>query len=194
MSKKKLSTWANEQGVHYKTALKWVHEGKMPVPVERTPGGHYRVVDEPTLDRPPGRTVLYARVSSSGQKEDLERQADRLRLFAAGRGLSDVEIVEEIGSALNGKRRKLVQILGDPAIKTLVVEHRDRLVRFGFDYLETILKAHGREILVVESGEQKLDLVQDFIDVVTSMCARIYGRRSAKNRAKRALAAVEDLQ
>ena len=72
-----------------------------------------------------------------------------------------------------------------------MVEHRDRLARFGVEYLEAALGAQGREVLVVEAGEQKLDLVQDFVDVVTSMCARIYGRRAAKNRARRALAAAE---
>jgi predicted site-specific integrase-resolvase len=65
------------------------------------------------------------------------------------------------------------------------------LARFGVEYIEAALKAQGREIVIVEAGEQKLDIVQDFIDVVTSMCARIYGKRASKNRAKRALEAAE---
>lgn len=137
-----------------------------------------------------GRTVLYGRVSSSDQKDDLGRQMERLRAFAAGRGLPEVEIVNEIGSGLNGKRSRLLRVLGDPKVQRIVVEHRDRLARFGVEYLEAALGAQGRELLVVEAGEQKLDLVQDFIDVVTSMCARIYGRRAAKNRARRALEAA----
>ena len=190
VSRKKLSTWAKEQGVHYRTALAWVRAGKMPVPVERTPGGHLRVLDEPPAAEN-GRTVLYGRVSSSDPKEELGRQTDRLRGFAAGRGLSEVEVVEEIGSGLNGKRPRLLRVLADPKVRRIVVEHRDRLARFGVEYLEAALGAQGREVLVVEAGEQKLDLVQDFVDVVTSMCARIYGRRAAKNRARRALAAAE---
>jgi putative resolvase len=72
------------------------------------------------------------------------------------------------------------------------VEHRDRLARFGVEYIEAALQAQGRSLIVAEAGEQKLDLVQDFIDVVTSMCARIYGRRAASNRAKKALAAAQE--
>jgi len=102
-----------------------------------------------------------------------------------------VEVVTEIGSGLNGHRKHLIRLLADPTVRRLVVEHRDRLARFGVEYLEAALKAQGREVVFAEAGEQKLDIVQDFIDVVTSMCARIYGRRAAGNRAKRALAAAE---
>ncbi|MDP3983587.1 MAG: IS607 family transposase [Acidimicrobiia bacterium] len=194
MSRKKLSTWAAEQGVHYRTALSWVTAGKMPVPVERTPGGHFRVVvsESPTSQKIQ-RVVLYSRVSSSDQKDDLRRQSDRLRAFAAGAGYENVEVVEEIGSGLNGRRKRLMSVLADPTIRLVVVEHRDRLARFGVEYLEAALGAQERKLVVVEAGEQKLDLVQDFIDVETSMCARIYGRRAAKNRAQRALAAAGDI-
>jgi putative resolvase len=193
MSRKKLSTWAAEQGVHYRTALSWATNGTMPVPVERTPGGHFRViVDGGTKPAREGRVVLYSRVSSSDQKEDLHRQADRLRMFAAGRGYPCVEVVEEIGSGLNGHRKKLLSILSDPEIKIVVVEHRDRLARFGVEYLEAALTAQDRSLVIVESGEQKLDIVQDFVDVVTCMCARIYGKRASSNRAKRAIAAAAE--
>jgi len=192
MSKKKLSCWAEEQGVHYRTALSWVRDGTMPIPVERTPGGHIRVIESESVVGKTCRTVLYGRVSSSDQKSDLHRQMERLRIFAAASGFMDVEPVEEIGSGLNGHRKKLIRLLSDPSVSLIVVEHRDRLSRFGFEYIESAMAAQGRRIIVMESGDHKLDLVQDFIDVVTSMCARIYGRRSAKNKAKRALAAAEE--
>ena len=195
MSRKKLSTWAAEHGVHYRTAMAWMHAGTLPVAVEKTPGGHYRVIeDDPTGEDRSGRTVLYGRVSSSDQRVDLTRQVDRLRAFASGRGLAEVEVVEEIGSGLNGHRRKLIRMLADPAVMTIVVEHRDRLARFGFEYIEAALSAQGRTLIVAEAGEQTLDLVQDFIDVVTSMCARIYGRRAAKDRARRAIAAAGEAE
>ena len=152
------------------------------------------VLEEPvTKDE---RTVLYARVSSSDQKDDCERQADRLRTLAAGRGWTNVEVVIEIGSGLNGHRKHLIRLLADPAVRRIVVEHRDRLARFGVEYIEAALRAQGRQVVFAEAGEQKLDIVQDFVDVVTSMCARIYGQRAAKNRAKRALAAAatEDVE
>ncbi|HSW09611.1 MAG TPA: IS607 family transposase [Bacillota bacterium] len=191
MNRKKLSTWAAERGVHYRTALGWVRDGIMPVPTERTPGGHIRVIEDGPLAKVATRTVLYARVSSSDHKADLARQVDRLRMFAAGKGYEHVEVVTEIGSGLNGRRQQLLGLLATPAVSRIVVEHRDRLGRFGVEYIEAALVAIGRQIVVIETGEQKVDLVQDFIDVVTSMCARIYGQRAAKSRAKRALAAAE---
>jgi len=177
--------------VHYRTAMVWMHKGKLPVTVVRTPGGHYRVVESAAVPLASGRSVLYARVSSHDQKDDLARQMGRLRSFASGLGLQGVETVEELGSGLNGKRPKLLKLLTDSTVTRIVVEHRDRLARFGVEYIEAALQAQGRMLIVAEMGEQKLDLVQDFIDVVTSMCARIYGRRAASNRAKRALAAAE---
>lgn len=192
MNAKKLSDWAKENGVHYRTAMVWMHEGKLPVSVVRTPGGHYRVVENAPVALTSGKSVLYGRVSSHDQKADLTRQMERLRSFASGLGLQDVEAVEELGSGLNGKRPKLLKLLADPGVTRIVVEHRDRLARFGVEYIEAALQAQGRSLVVAEAGEQKLDIVQDFIDVVTSMCARIYGRRAASNRAKKALAAAAE--
>lgn len=186
----KLSAWAKQVGVSFKTAQRWYYSGKMPVSTERTPTGRIMVCLEEPVSMTE-RTVLYARVSSSDQKDDCGRQADRLRTLAAGRGWTNVEIITEIGSGLNGHRKRLLGLLADPAVRRIVVEHRDRLARFGVEYIEAALKAHGREVVFAEEGEQKLDIVQDFIDVVTSMCARIYGRRAASNRAKAALAAAE---
>src|SRR5262249_45077602 len=103
--RKKLSAWAAEHGVHYRTALAWVLAGTFPHPIERTPGGHIRVLEEAPVATKEARVALYARVSSSEQKSDLARQSDRLRVFAAGRGWAEVEVVEEIGSGLNGERR-----------------------------------------------------------------------------------------
>ena len=192
MNAKKLSDWAKENGVHYRTAMVWMHEGKLPVSVVRTPGGHYRVVENAPVALTSGKSVLYGRVFSHDQKADLTRQMERLRSFASGLGLQDVEAVEELGSGLNGKRPKLLKLLADPGVTRIVVEHRDRLARFGVEYIEATLQAQGRSLVVAEAGEQKLDIVQDFIDVVTSMCARIYGRRAASNRAKKALAATQE--
>jgi len=191
MKRKKLSIWAAERDVHYRTALAWVHSGIMPVPVERTPGGHIRVIEDDLSIAKVVRTVLYARVSASDQKADLARQVDRLRMFAAGKGYEQIEVVSEIGSGLNGRRPRLLNLLATPTVGRIGIEHRDRLARFGVEYIEAALTATGRQRVVVEVGEQKLDLVQDFIDVVTSMCVRSYGRRAARNRAERAVAAAE---
>ena len=97
----------------------------------------------------------------------------------------------KVGSGLNGKRPKPRRVLSDPSASVVVVEHRDRLARFGVEYLEAALSAQGRRIVVAENGETEDDLVGDMIEVLTSMCARLYGRRGARNRAMRAVTATK---
>ena len=98
--------------------------------------------------------------------------------------------VGEVGSGVNGSRSKLKRLLADPAIGIVVVEHRERLARFGVEYVEAALRAQGRRLVVVEDRQVDDDLVRDVTEVLTSMCARVYGRRSARRRAERALAAA----
>jgi putative resolvase len=97
------------------------------------------------------------------------------------------EVVCEVGSGLTGNRPRLRRLLAEPQVTTIVVEHRDRLARFGVEQLEAALSAQGRKLVVVDPGETDDDLVRDMIDVFTSFCARLYGRRGARNRAMRAL-------
>lgn len=184
----KLSEWARKQGISYKTAWRWVRQGKMPVPFEQTPTGTILVKEPEATSR---AVALYARVSSADQKADLDRQIARLVAYASEQGWAVTRVVSEIGSGLNGRRSKLMRLLSDPKVTTIVVEHRDRLMRFGFEYVEAALAAQGRRIVVVESGEVKDDLVQDMFEVLTSFCARLYGRRAARNKAKKALEAIE---
>lgn len=190
----KLSAWARRQGVHYSTALRWVKDNKMPVAFERTATGTIIVKEFPGEQTGVGadQAALYARVSGSGQKADLEAQLGRLSLFAARSEVSVVASIGEIGSGLNGRRPKLMKLLADPSIKTIIVEHRDRLMRFGVEYVEAVLQAQGRRLIVVDQGEVKDDLVQDMIEVLTSFCARLYGRRSAKTKALKAVKAVQE--
>jgi predicted site-specific integrase-resolvase len=95
-----------------------------------------------------------------------------------------------IGSGLNGERKKLLRVLRDPRVSRVVVAHRDRLARFGFEMLEAALSAAGKRVVVVEEGEVMEDLVRDLLEILTSACGRLYGRRSARDRAKRALEAM----
>jgi predicted site-specific integrase-resolvase len=100
------------------------------------------------------------------------------------------KVVVEVGSALNGHRRKVLALLGDRSVGRIVVEHRDRFCRFGSEYVEAALAAQGRELVVVDLAEVNEGLVGDMTEVLTSMCARLYGKRAAANRAKRAVAAA----
>lgn len=100
------------------------------------------------------------------------------------------KVVVEVGSALNGHRRRFLALLRDPAVGRIVVEHRDRFCRFGSEYVEAALAAQGRALVVVDSAEVGDELVRDMTEIVTSMCAPLYDKRAARNRAKRALAAA----
>jgi putative resolvase len=186
----KLSEWARRNGIPYKTAWTWFRQGILPDPAIQLKTGTIlvRVNEVP----PDGIVALYARVSSHGQKADLERQQGRLVAWATAQGLHVGRVVAEIGSGLNGHRSKLLTLLRDPDVATIVVEHRDRLARFGSDYIEAAMRTSGRRLLVVEPGEANDDLVQDMVDVLTSFCGRLYGKRSAQTRAHRALRAAAE--
>lgn len=142
-------------------------------------------------EKKPGRAVVYARVSSADQRPDLDRQVGRVARWANDNGIVVSETICEVGSGLNGKRRKLLRALRDPGVSEIIVEHRDRLARFGSEYIEAVLNSRGAQFLVADSTELRDDLVRDMIDVLTSFCARLYGRRAAKNRAKKVLEAIQ---
>lgn len=185
----KLSTWAKKQGISYRTAWRWFKEGKLPVAAQQMPSSTI-LINEFLPDST--HVAIYARVSSSDQREDLNRQISRLVFFANAQKWVVAETITEIGSALNGRRPKLKKLLSNSNIKIILIEHNDRLMRFGFEYVECALAAQGRQLIVVDPGELKDDLVQDMIEVLTSFCARLYGRRSAKNRAKKAIECIQN--
>jgi putative resolvase len=164
-------------------------DGLLPWPAEQLPTG--TILIHPPKPPSDGQAVaLYARVSSSDQQSDLERQLGRLAAYASQHHLSVARAIGEIGSGLNGHRAKLKRLLADPKIGAIVVEHRDRLARFGADYVEAALVAAGRRLIVIDQTEMTDDLVADMIDVMTSFCARLYGRRAARNRAAKAVNAA----
>ena len=187
-----LKEWAAGQGIHYQTAYRWFRDGKLPVPARKV-GGLILVDVEPAAVyavEDSDDAVVYARVSSADQAGDLDRQVRRVTEWTAQNGLKVAGVVTEVGSALNGRRRKFLRLLSDPSVSTIVVEHRDRFARFGAEYVEAALAASGRRLLVVDPGEVDDDLVRDVTEVLTSLCARLYGRRSAANRARRAVQAA----
>ena len=188
----KLAEWARGQGVSYRTALNWFHAGTLPVPARQLSTGTI-LVDPPVQSG--GTAVAYCRVSSADQRADLERQAGRVAEECGTRGIALAATVTEIGSGLNGNQVKLWKLLADPSVTTIVVEHRDRLARFGVEHLEAALSATGRRIIVLNPDEMKDeakdDLVRDMVEALTSMCACLYGRRSARKRADAAVKAAE---
>jgi putative resolvase len=183
----KLSEWAKANGVSRQTACRWYHAGVLPSGARQLATGTI-LVEEPAPA--PAGVALYARVASSDQRGDLDRQIARLVAHATAVGLAPTRVVAEIGSGLNGHRSKLLGLLRDPRVGTVVVEHSDRLARFGVEYVEAALAAQGRRLVVVEEGEVTDDLVREMVDVLTWFCARLYGRRSTRRHAQAALHAA----
>jgi putative resolvase len=186
-----LTEWAHAQGIHVTTAYRWYREGRLPVPARKV--GRLILVSPGTAAAasPQDGAGLYARVSCHDQKADLDRQVARLSAWAAQAGLSVVRVEAEVGSGMNGSRARARRLLADPAASVVVVEHRDRLGRVNTELVEAALAAHGRRLVVVDGSEVTDDLVRDMIEVLTSFCARLYGRRSARNRALKAVGCAQ---
>ncbi len=189
-----LKEWAKAQGVHPQTAYRWFREGNLPVPAERVGPRTILVnVEANTVPGAVGGVGLYARVSSLDQKPDLERQTARLSAWAAKAGHRVVRIEAEVAPGMNGSRAKARRLLADPDVTTVVVERKDRLGRVNIELVEAALSATGRRLVVLDDGESEDDLVGDMVEVLTSFCARLYGNRSAKSRARRAVEAAADI-
>ncbi len=185
----RLREYANKMGVTYKTAFRWWKAGKLDAYQLET--GTVIVRADTPLPQTSTGIALYARVSTQGQKADLERQVERLKTYAAAKGYQVSKVVQEIASGMNDNRPKLSRLLTDPHIGVIIVEHRDRLTRFGFAYIEQLLNMQGRRIELVFPTDTNHDLGDDFIAVITSMASRIYGRRHSKERAEKIKQCVE---
>jgi putative resolvase len=182
---------ARRQGVHPQTAYRWFRNGTLPVPAVRVNERTVLVAPAAIGAEAPVALGLYARVPSHDQRWDLDRQVARLSEWAAGTGNPVVLGEVEVGSGMNGSRSKLRRLLADPRVTMVVVERRDRPARMNAELLEAALSAHGRRLVVLDDGEVDDELVRDTLGVLTSFCARLYGRRSARNRAQKALRCAE---
>ena len=186
-----LTEWARVQGVHPQTAYRWFREGRLPVPAVRVNQRTVLVSPDAPAQSQPLAYGLYARVSSHDHKGDLDRQVARLTAWAADAGGQVVRVEAEVGSGVNGSRTKVRRLLADPKVTVVVVEHRDRLGRMNSELVESALSAHGRRLVVLDDGEVDDDLAGDMVEVLTLLCARLYGRRSARNRALKAVGCAQ---
>jgi len=190
----KLSAYARSLGVSYRTAWRWFKAGK--VAGYQADTGTI-IVTEPIVETVPAtanqKTVIYTRVSAAENKDNLEGQAKRLMDYCAAKGYQVAAVVKEIGSGVNDTRPKLLKLLADPTVGQIVVEHKDRLTRFGFNYIEQLLAMQGRKIEVINLAENgKEDLIQDFVSIVTTFCARLYGQRRSKRKTERIIAELQN--
>lgn len=178
----KLADWAKQQGIAYITAWRWYKSGKLPVKAWKTPSGMILVDPKSPQNLP---TVVYARVSSREKRGDLERQVERCLEFCRSRGWEVSRVVKEIASGMNDSRPKLSKLLETSPPCRLVVEHKDRLTRFGFRYFELLLPRLGWELVVINrDAEDESDLMKDLVSVITSFCCRLYGLRRGRRKAK----------
>lgn len=181
--KYKISQYARKYNVTVRTVWNWISEGKLTV--EKTKTGRNLIIEDE--DKQINDAVaIYARVSSSENKDNLMRQKERLENYCAAKGYKVLRVVEEVGSGLNDNRKKLESLLLDESIKKIVVEHADRFSRFGMNYIEKLLKLQGREVEIInEQSNDRDDLMQDFVSIVTSFCARLYGQRRNRRRTEK---------
>ncbi len=179
----KLSDYAKQMGVRYETAWRWYRDGK----IQGRRVGPRTIIITEGQEAPaapaPQQVAIYARVSSAENRSNLDSQAERLAAYCMARGYQVAKVVKEVGSGVNDGRPKLLALLEEQRIGLIVVEHQDRLTRFGFRYLDTLLKTQGRAIEVVNQAENGTeDLLADLTAIVYSFCARLYGQRRAKRK------------
>ena len=186
----KLSQYAKQQGISYRTALRWFRSGM--IQGYQASSGTIIVIEHERANAAQ-KVAIYARVSSAEHKANLERQAERLSQYCEVKGYQVSQVVKEIASGVNDSRPKLLSLLRDTSITLLIVEHRDRLTRFGFHYIETLLEAQGRKIEVVNAAENnKEDLIADLVAIIYSFTARLYGQRRAKYKTERIVAELRE--
>jgi putative resolvase len=176
----KLSEYATRNGIQYRAAWNRYKAGRIEG-AYLDDSGHV-VVPDPRHALV-GRAAMYARVCTDKQRGDLDRQAQRMTEFANAAGLSVVAVIKEVASGVSDTRPKLTALLKEDSWGTLVVEHKDRLSRVGFGWFEVLLGLQGRRIVVADAAtEDNADLLEDFVSIIYSFAARLYGLRSARRR------------
>ncbi len=187
-------------GMSRSGVIKWIREGKIKA-IEIN--GRWRIpyseVERLLSGGKVKQVAIYARVSSNTQKDDLERQLNALRDWVK-KTLGEVSVIEvkDIGSGLKEDRRglkKLLELAKRRQIDAIVVAYKDRLTRFGFEYLVELFKAYGVNVFVAFQEEPKdytQELAEDFVEIVRSFASRIYGHRSHKY--EKVVKCVEDAE
>ena len=182
----KLSEYARRNNITYRTAQRHWYNGLLSGKQLATGTIVIFEDDKEIVKNKILQVATYARVSSSQNKDNLDKQQSRLIDYANAKGYKTLYNIKEIGSGLNDARPKLIELLSNKKIDIILVEHKDRLTRFGFKYIETLMEIQGRKIEVINNlDDDKDDLIQDFISVITSFCAKIYGQRRSKRKTEK---------
>ena len=186
----KLSQWAKKNSLTYRRAWQLYKEGRLSNSRRLASGSI--LIDEDIVPIEEHRIAVYARVSSSENKDNLDRQAERLVTYCNAKGWKVEKVIKEVGSGLNDNRKKLSALLKEKSITKIVVEHSDRFSRFGMNYIENLLKMQGREIEIInKQSNDRDDLMQDFVSIITSFTARLYGQRRTKRKTEKLIKELE---
>jgi len=179
----KLSTYAKQQGVTYTTAVKWFHAGLIPNSRQLSTGTI--LVDEaPVVVTPSTNVVIYCRVSNHNRRDEMEYQVQRCESYCVAKGYSINKIYKEVASGMNDNRKEFWKMM-DSSPSIIVIEHKDRLTRFGFNYLDRLSSKLGTSIEVMNRDkEDDQDLLKDLVAIITSFCCRLYGMRRGQHKAK----------
>lgn len=178
----KVSQYAKIMGLHPLTINRQFHQGLIDgYQDERTKTIYLINPEWKVHQHKSNRVILYARVSSANNQKSLDDQIDRMRNYAAAKGYQIIDEVKEIASGINDQRPKFTKILKRHDYDILLSEHRDRLTRFDFNYIQTLLNNQGIKVEVInEITDQKQEMMDDFISIVTSFCHQLYGRNQKK--------------
>lgn len=193
MNKIKLSTYAKKNNICYRTAYNHFHDGTLKG--EQLPSGTILVYDQANNSELKNEKIaIYCRESTNENSSSLNNQVERTSNYCAAKGWTITKIVKEIGSGINDKRPKFLSLLEDTSITKIVVEHSDRFCRFGLEPIKTLLKLQGRELIIInEANSDKEDLIQDFVSIITSFCARIYGQRRTKKATEKLIKELNEI-
>ena len=188
-----LPNYAQRMGLKYNTVWKHYKEGKIPGAFKHQGSVLVPLPEKETITTPGNRAVTYARVSSSENKDNCSTQSERLYDYSVHSGYQVVQQVQEYASGLNENRPKLWKILNNPeSWDVLVVEHKDRLTRFGYSYIEKIVQLQDNKIIIVNTTDDKEnDLLEDLVSIITSFTARIYGQHRSKRKTEKIIAELE---
>lgn len=176
----KLSKYAENKSIHYRTAWNHFKSGKLKNCIQDE-FGNILVKDENVIQG--NNCIVYARVSNNNRKDSLINQQKFLETYCSSKNYKIIDSYKEIGSGMNDSRIQLLKILNRDDWNILVVENKDRLTRFGFNYIEKLLNKSGKQIEVVNrTDDDKSDLMNDLISIIYSFSARLYGKRKAKRK------------
>lgn len=177
----KPSEYAEKVGLNYRTVIKHFYKGYIDGYKDKNTGSIFLLNPNYTKIEPKrNNVILYARVSNTNNKASLDGQLERMRNYASAKGYTIVDEVTKIASGLNDNRKKLNKVLNRNDWQILLVEHKDRLTRFGFNYF-SFLEKNGQCVEAINQNETKNEeIVDDFISIISSFCGRIYGSNRTK--------------